>query len=138
LKLVIGTDGFYSFAIFNYNNVTWTTGTASGGDRCTGLGGSPARAGFDFGDNRSLYTIPGSCTTSIVNLADTSNTNSMGNWVFRIDERLEPANCDTSNRLRLQPVFHSINAGDTIQITGKFTINSHIVPNKPFENKLFS
>lgn len=36
------TDGRFSFAIFNYNNLTWTTGTASGGNS-SGLGGTPAQ-----------------------------------------------------------------------------------------------
>jgi len=31
-----------SFLIFNYANLTWTTGAHSDGDTRTGLGGSPA------------------------------------------------------------------------------------------------
>ena len=37
------TDGRYSFAIFNYGEINWTTGGASGGDSGTGLGGTPAQ-----------------------------------------------------------------------------------------------
>ena len=36
------TNGRHSFAIFNYNQVVWTTGTASGGTE-DGLGGTPAQ-----------------------------------------------------------------------------------------------
>ena len=42
-QAVLITDGKYSFAIFNYGIMTWTTGTASGGSSLTGLGGTPAQ-----------------------------------------------------------------------------------------------
>lgn len=40
---ILITNGQHSFTIFNYKNITWTTGTASGGNRNTGLGGTPAQ-----------------------------------------------------------------------------------------------
>ncbi|WAR31000.1 TECTA-like protein, partial [Mya arenaria] len=39
-QTVLITDGQHSYAIFNYNNITWTTGSNSGGDETTGLSGS--------------------------------------------------------------------------------------------------
>ena len=36
------TDGVSSFAIFNYHNTVWTTGSNSGGGTENGLGGTPA------------------------------------------------------------------------------------------------
>src|SRR6218665_1336370 len=42
-QAVLATDGRYSFAIFNYGPMTWTTGAASGGDPATGLGGTPTQ-----------------------------------------------------------------------------------------------
>ena len=39
---ILATDGTTSFAIFYYNKITWTTGTASGGNGC-GLYGNPAK-----------------------------------------------------------------------------------------------
>ena len=41
-QAVLITNGKHSFVIYNYNNITWTTGTASGGN-VSGLGGSPAQ-----------------------------------------------------------------------------------------------
>lgn len=41
-QAVLVTDGQSSFAILNYPQLTWTTGTKSGGDSQTGLGGIPA------------------------------------------------------------------------------------------------
>ena len=42
-QAVLITDGRHSYAIFNYGNIEWTTGTASGGNWTTGLGGTPAQ-----------------------------------------------------------------------------------------------
>ena len=41
-QAVLITNGRHSFVNFNYNNVTWTTGTASSGN-VSGLGGIPAQ-----------------------------------------------------------------------------------------------
>ena len=37
------TDGESSFVMFNYANLTWTSGTRSGGDAQDGLGGTAAQ-----------------------------------------------------------------------------------------------
>ena len=52
-QLTLTTDGIHSFALFYYNKIQWTTGTASGALGCSGKGGSPARAGFDNGEGES-------------------------------------------------------------------------------------
>ncbi|XP_023599141.1 sushi, nidogen and EGF-like domain-containing protein 1 [Myotis lucifugus] len=47
-QTVLITDGKFSFTIFNYESITWTTGThASSGGDATGLGGIAAQAGFN-------------------------------------------------------------------------------------------
>ena len=40
---ILITNGQHSFTIFNYGDMEWTTGTASGGDAESGLGGTPAQ-----------------------------------------------------------------------------------------------
>lgn len=45
-QTVLITDGKFSFTIFNYESITWTTGThASSGGDTTGLGGIAAQVG---------------------------------------------------------------------------------------------
>lgn len=56
---------------FRYGQLEWTTGDASGGSG--GLGGTPAQAGFDAGDNTNFLTLPGSLTGNVLNLQNTSN-----------------------------------------------------------------
>lgn len=43
------SDGSYTFTLFNYYEINWTTGTASGGDPLTGLGGVMAQVGDSCG-----------------------------------------------------------------------------------------
>ncbi|KAL7981567.1 hypothetical protein Chor_005655 [Crotalus horridus] len=87
------SDGTASFAMFNYEEINWTTGTASGGDPLTGLGGVMAQAGFNGGNSTNYFSIPGSRTPDIVNIEETTNVNVPGRWVFKIDGReIDPAN----------------------------------------------
>lgn len=45
-QIILITDGKVSFTIFNYESITWTTGThASSGGDATGLGGIAAQVG---------------------------------------------------------------------------------------------
>uniref|UniRef100_A0A914EJJ9 Uncharacterized protein n=1 Tax=Acrobeloides nanus TaxID=290746 RepID=A0A914EJJ9_9BILA len=75
------TDGAQSFAIFYYNEITWTTGDASGGTN--GLGGTAAEVGYDYGDGVHYLIANGSCTPAVLNFTLTSNVNSPGKWIFR-------------------------------------------------------
>ncbi|XP_059833768.1 alpha-tectorin-like [Hypanus sabinus] len=84
-QAVLITDGLQSFIIFNYGNIEWTTGTASGGNASTGLGGTPAQAGFNSGDSLNFFSIPGSHTPEIIDIETTSNVDEPGRWVFRAD-----------------------------------------------------
>ena len=61
----------------------WTTGDNSGGD--DGLGGMEALAGINAGDGETFITIPGSRTSSIINITQTSNIGIPGIWIFQVD-----------------------------------------------------
>uniref|UniRef100_UPI00398E4BCD alpha-tectorin-like n=1 Tax=Pristiophorus japonicus TaxID=55135 RepID=UPI00398E4BCD len=84
-QAVLITDGFQSFILLNYRNIQWTTGTSSGGKPDTGLGGTPAQAGFNSGSSTHYFSVPGSQTPEIVDVESTSNVNEPGRWVFRTD-----------------------------------------------------
>jgi hypothetical protein len=43
------------------------------------------QAGFDAGDAIRYYALPGSMTSSVLNLASSSNCGVAGRWMFRID-----------------------------------------------------
>ncbi|NXG81761.1 TECTA protein, partial [Stercorarius parasiticus] len=85
-QAVLTTDTKTSLIILNYWDIQWTTGAASDGDAETGLGGTPAHAGFNSGDDTNFYNIPGSQTEAIINITQTSNVNVPGRWVFQVDD----------------------------------------------------
>ncbi|TFW29126.1 nidogen-like domain-containing protein [Massilia horti] len=80
LTLVNRSDtGAGNFDIeFRYNQLQWTTGDVSQG--------YPAQAGYDAGDLQHFFVLPGSFTTGVVNLANTSNLSqeTPGVWTMAI------------------------------------------------------
>ncbi|XP_069598806.1 alpha-tectorin-like [Ranitomeya imitator] len=85
-QAVLTSDGYNYITILNYGGIQWTTGTASGGDPYTGLGGTPAQAGFNSGDDTHYFNIPGSRTNEVLKIETTSNVNYPGRWVFQVDD----------------------------------------------------
>ncbi|XP_044847398.1 sushi, nidogen and EGF-like domain-containing protein 1 isoform X1 [Mauremys mutica] len=85
-QAVLANDGKVTFIMLNYGTIQWTTGTASGGDANTGLGGTPAQAGFNSGDDKNFYNIPGSRTDAILHIGQTSNVGVQGRWVFQVND----------------------------------------------------
>ena len=75
--------GNFDFS-FRYEQLQWTTGDASSG--VGGLGGTPAQAGYDAGNGVDYFALPGSFTSSILNLANTSNVtgDTPGLWNFTV------------------------------------------------------
>lgn len=67
---------------FRYNRLEWTTGSASGG--IGGLGGTPAQAGYDAGNGVNFLELPGSFSSDVLNLQNTSNVGTAGLWQFAI------------------------------------------------------
>uniref|UniRef100_A0A914PEL2 NIDO domain-containing protein n=1 Tax=Panagrolaimus davidi TaxID=227884 RepID=A0A914PEL2_9BILA len=120
-QAAITTDGILSFAIFYYNNITWTTGDASNG--INGLGGTPAQAGFDAGDITHRLMIDGSCTSDMLTIQQRSNVNSPGKWVFQVDSsNIQTAGCTTnfttSDILRISPTFVTTFGQIDVEVSG--------------------
>ncbi len=69
---------------FRYNQLQWTTGSASEG--VGGLGGVQAQAGYDAGDSTNYFTLPGSRTADVLNIQHTSNVSveTPGLWTFAV------------------------------------------------------
>ncbi|KAM3868709.1 alpha-tectorin [Diretmus argenteus] len=99
-QTVLVSDGVTFYSMFNYGEITWSTGTASGGDPLTGLGGTTAQSGFNGGDLGHFFNLPGSRSNEVVNMEQTTNVNLPGRWVFRIDtDLIDPANgCSYNGR----------------------------------------
>lgn len=63
---------------FRYDRLEWTTGDVSNG--------VAAQAGFDAGDDVNFFTLPGSRTSAVLDLKDTTNVTGgpAGLWVFSV------------------------------------------------------
>ncbi|KAI1229564.1 hypothetical protein IHE44_0011830 [Lamprotornis superbus] len=84
-QAVLASDGVTCFVLLNYGDLQWTTGIANQGDPHTGLGGIPAQAGFNSGDDVHYYNVPGSRTHAVQSLSHRSNMGVPGRWAFRVD-----------------------------------------------------
>lgn len=55
-----------------------------------------SQAGLNSGYDTGYYTLPGSLSLGIANLANTSNVNFTGRWAFRVDQ-LHPKDANGNN-----------------------------------------
>lgn len=88
-QLVLDDRGGGNFDItFRYEDINWTTGSASGGS--DGLGGTPARAGFTAGtgDPAAFFELPASGDQAGILALDevAGNTGLIGIWEFNVRE----------------------------------------------------
>nr|XP_022317554.1 sushi domain-containing protein 2-like [Crassostrea virginica] len=108
-----------SFVIFNYQQIDWTTGSNSLGDPETGIGGQPAQAGFNAGDQKNFYSIPGAQTDAVINLTLTSNVGIPGKWVFQVDgDSILDIKCSHAEQISVFPKSGSMFGGEEIRISG--------------------
>ncbi|KAI0226846.1 Sushi, nidogen and EGF-like domain-containing protein 1, partial [Lamellibrachia satsuma] len=120
-QAVLITNGRHSFTMFNYGDISWTTGTASGGDRSTGLGGTPAQVGFNAGDGIVFASVPGSRQAAIVEVETTTNVGLPGRWVFRIDDvsvQFGGCNSEGTGTLAIGPSYGPMLGGLTVTVSG--------------------
>lgn len=117
-QAVLVADDIHSFVIFNYNKIQWTTGSNSGGNTLTGLGGQPAQAGFNAGDQKNYYSIEGAQTDAVINLTLTSNVGIQGKWVFQVDDDIDDKKCNNVEGIVLSPPFGNMLGGNKVNITG--------------------
>ncbi|XP_062583136.1 protein mesh-like [Saccostrea cucullata] len=118
-QAVLITNGQHSFAIFNYANIEWTTGTASGGTADSGLGGKPAQVGFNAGDGKVYYVVNGSRTADIININKKSNVGIPGKFVFRIDSsEIGGGGCNTKGNVIITPRSGPMFGGQHLTFSG--------------------
>ena len=122
-QIVLATDEVRSFAFLLYHELQWaspsstTTGTVPGE-----LGG---QAGFNAGDGVVFQMLPYSRTSNVRLLANISNVNVPGLFIFRIDtDTITVAGCGNDSSLLFQPRRGSQLGGTPITIQGPCFSNS--------------
>ena len=63
-----------SYVTFVYDDIQWASG------------GAKALAGINAGDGVNHITLPGSLTSSILDIEKTSNVGNPGVWIFKVGE----------------------------------------------------
>lgn len=82
--------------VFRYEEINFTTGSASGGDN--GLGGTVARAGYTSGDGQNFFELPQSGNQSqILDLENSSNINEAGVHRFQVRNGAPTVNISVSD-----------------------------------------
>ncbi|XP_076069661.1 sushi domain containing 2 mesh isoform X2 [Oratosquilla oratoria] len=124
-QLVVATDEIRTYAIFNYEYMTWTTHTEAGGSTDDGSGGTPAYVGFNAGNGtRSFEYTPYSQKLYIRDLSTAGRANGMpGRHMFRIDEKILPGCCRREEELKEYPLTFSpehgnMMGGTLVNVTG--------------------
>lgn len=93
---MLATDEVYTYAIFNYLDLKWTSHTEAGGDTSNGEGGIPAFVGFNAGNGTQAFEYaPYSQRSTIRDLTGRGWANGFkGRHVFRIDEKIMLGTCN--------------------------------------------
>ncbi|XP_050303220.1 protein mesh isoform X2 [Anthonomus grandis grandis] len=124
-QMVLATDEVYTYAMFNYLNLAWTSHTEAGGDTRRGEGGVPAFVGFNAGNGtRSWEYSPYSQASVIRDLTARGYANGFpGRHLFRIDENILVGTCnkdiDGANLpLMFAPESGNMLGGTVVNITG--------------------
>ena len=100
-----------------YQDIQWTTGSASGGH--DGLGGTPARVGYSAGDGQHYYEIPGSGQqNALLNLPTTiGNSGQAGVWEFQIGQNGIYGFANATINTALPIAFGNLRVGGTASQT---------------------
>ncbi|KAL4218756.1 hypothetical protein ACF0H5_021343 [Mactra antiquata] len=117
-QAVLATSGSATFAIFNYNQTEWTTGSNSDGDPFTGLGGKPAVVGFYSGPSGRYYLLDNSGTDDIKNVVDASNVGRAGKYMFRLDGDINDLSCSAKDKLNINPSVVSMLGREVVHVSG--------------------
>ncbi|XP_050546629.1 protein mesh-like isoform X2 [Daktulosphaira vitifoliae] len=124
-QMVLATDEVFTYAIFNYADMQWTSHTEAGGDTTGGEGGVPAFVGFNAGNGtRSFEYYPYSQRSTIRDLVGRGWANDFpGRHIFRIDENIMLGTCNkdiagTNLPLVFAPESGNMLGGTVVNITG--------------------
>ncbi|XP_008548218.1 protein mesh isoform X3 [Microplitis demolitor] len=124
-QLVLATDEVYTYAIFNYLDLSWTTHTEAGGDTTGGEGGTPAYIGFNAGNGTQAYEYkPYSQMSTLRDLTSRGWANGFkGRHIFRIDEKIMLGTCNKDIDgahlpLVFAPESGNMLGGTVVNITG--------------------
>ncbi|GAB0092360.1 Protein mesh [Sergentomyia squamirostris] len=124
-QMVLATNEVYTYAIFNYVEINWSSHTEAGGDTTGGEGGVPAYIGFNAGNGTQAYEYkPYSQASVLRDLVGRGWANGFpGRHIFRIDERIMLGTCNKDIDAAHLPLVFAPESGNmlggtVVNITG--------------------
>ncbi|XP_043469976.1 protein mesh isoform X2 [Leptopilina heterotoma] len=124
-QMILATDEVFTYAIFNYLEIKWSSHTEAGGDTTNGEGGVPAFIGFNAGNGTQSYEYkPYSQASTLRDLIGRGWANGFpGRHIFRIDEKIMLGTCNkdiagANLPLVFAPESGNMLGGTVINITG--------------------
>ncbi|KAK6626128.1 hypothetical protein RUM43_006433 [Polyplax serrata] len=124
-QMVLATDEVFTYVIFNYKDLQWTTHTEAGGDTTLGEGGTPAYVGFNAGNGTQSFEYkPYSQNSVLRDLTGRGWANGFpGRHIFRIDEKILLGTCNKDIAGANLPLFFAPESGNmlggtVVNITG--------------------
>ena len=110
-QTILTSDGVRSFAIFNFNRLDYTSGTAN----CN----AHAQVGFNAGDGKRYFVINSSNSEYISTASlSTSNVGKAGKWMFKIDGDDISSGCNVNGWMNVYPRRLLFFAQNNIEISG--------------------
>ena len=62
------------------------------------------QVGFDAGDGENFFAVPGSQSPDILHIGNSTNFDTVGRWIFRIDEAsVDSGGCQVAGNQALRP-----------------------------------
>ena len=59
------------------------------------------QVGFDAGDGENFFAVPGSQSPDILHIGNSTNFDTVGRWIFRIDEAsVDSGGCQVAGKKR--------------------------------------
>ncbi|UJR12549.1 hypothetical protein I4U23_016725 [Adineta vaga] len=109
-QAIVTTNGINSFAIYNYEQLQWSYGSASSNIH--------AQAGFNAGDMNNSFVIEKSFTSEVLSIVNDSNVAYPGRFIFAIGGDITNVACNTTNGLQVAPFRGSTYGGYEVRFYG--------------------
>lgn len=108
LQAIITTNGLYSFTMFTYHQLQWSSG----------LWGGYPQIGFNAGDEINYFKLNQSFTPDVVEVVNSSNIGVRGQFVFHTTGNISDVECNSPDGLQAIPFRGSMYGGYKFRLSG--------------------
>ena len=107
-QAILATNGLYSFVLFTYHQLEWSSG----------LWGGYPQVGFNAGDQVNYFTLDKSFSPDVIEIVNMSNIGVPGQYVFHTTGNISDVECETKGGLVSTPTRGSLYGGYELRLHG--------------------